>query len=51
MNLDKLKGHIPDSVIAEIPLIMEKFGINTPLRLAHFLGQAGHESGNFKLVK
>ena len=51
MNLDRLKGHIPDSVIAEIPLIMEKFGINTPLRLAHFLGQAGHESGNFRLVK
>lgn len=51
MNLQKLKGHIPDSVLAEIPLVMEKFGINTPYRLAHFLGQAGHESGNFKLVK
>lgn len=50
MNLEKLKGHIPDSVFNEIPLIMEKFGINTPYRLAHFLGQSGHESGNFKLV-
>jgi putative chitinase len=50
MNLDKLKGHIPDSVIAQIPGVMEKFQINTPLRLAHFLSQCGHESGGFKLV-
>jgi putative chitinase len=50
MNLDKLKGHIPDSVIAQIPGVMEKFQINTPLRLAHFLSQCGHESGGFKAV-
>ena len=51
MNLDKLKGHVPDSVIAQLPDTMAKFEINTPLRLAHFLAQAGHESGNFRLVK
>jgi len=50
MNLDKLKGHIPDTVIAQIPGVMEKFQINTPLRLAHFLSQCGHESGGFKAV-
>jgi putative chitinase len=50
MNLDKLKGHIPDSVIAQIPGIQAKFEINTPLRLAHFLAQAGHESGGFRAV-
>ena len=48
MNLEKLKGHIPDEVIAQIPGVQEKFAINTPLRLAHFLAQTGHESGGFK---
>ena len=50
MNLDKLKGHIPDTVIAMLPDTIAKFELNTPLRLAHFLAQAGHESGGFKLV-
>lgn len=50
MDLNKLKGHIPDSVITQIPEIQEKFNINTVLRLAHFLSQAGHESGGFKVV-
>jgi len=50
MNISKLKGHVPDSVIAMLPDTMAKFELNTPLRLAHFLAQAGHESGGFKAV-
>jgi len=50
LNLAALKGHIPDSVIAQIPDTAKKFGITTNLRLAHFLSQCGHESGGFKAV-
>ena len=51
LNLAKLKGHIPDNVIAMIPDTAAKFGINTPLRLAHFLAQCGHESGGFRATQ
>ena len=49
-KLEKLKGHIPDSVIAQISDTAAKFGITNTLRLAHFLSQCGHESGGFKAV-
>jgi putative chitinase len=51
LNLERLKGHIPDAVIKQIPDTAAKFQINTPLRLAHFLAQCGHESGGFRLTK
>ena len=51
LKLEKLKGHIPDGVIAMIPDTAQKFQINTPLRLAHFLAQCGHESGGFKATQ
>jgi putative chitinase len=51
LKLEGLRGHIPDAVIAQIPDTAAKFEINTPLRLAHFLAQCGHESGGFRLTK
>lgn len=50
MDINKLKGAVPDEVLTQIPGVMEKFQINTPLRLCHFLAQCAHESGNFKVV-
>ncbi len=51
LNLEKLRGHIPEAVIAQIPDTAKKFEINTPLRLAHFLAQCGHESGGFRATQ
>lgn len=50
LNIEKLRGHVPDAVLAQIPGTAAKFNITNNLRLAHFLAQCGHESGGFKAV-
>jgi putative chitinase len=51
INIEKLRGHIPDNVLQQLPETMKRFEINTPLRLAHFLSQCGHESAGFKVTQ
>lgn len=51
LKIDNLKGHIPENVISLIPDTVDKFKINTPLRLAHFLSQCSHESNHFKVTQ
>lgn len=50
LNINKLKGHIPDSVLSQIDETAKKFNITSNLRLAHFLSQCSHESGNFTIT-
>jgi putative chitinase len=51
MDLTRLQGLIPAGVIEQIPEVITRFQINTPVRLAHFLAQCGHESGGFVHVR
>ena len=51
LNIEKLKGHIPDAVLAQIPETAAKFKIDTPLKLTHFLAQCGHESGGWTVFE
>ena len=37
MDINKLKGHVPDGVIGQIPSVMSTFKIDSALRLSHFL--------------
>jgi len=49
MELNKLHGLIPGSILAILPNAFARYQINTNLRAAHFLAQVGHESGNFAI--
>jgi putative chitinase len=50
MNLNKLSSSIPTTAFTHMVSIVDKYDISSPLRLAHFMAQVAHESGNFSLV-
>lgn len=51
VELAKLKKALPADVLEQLPEVIEPFNINNKLRLAHFLAQCAHESGNFKVTR
>lgn len=51
LNITNLKGTIPDSVYNKLPDLVEKYEINTVLRMSHFLSQCSHESLGFKVTE
>ena len=51
MQLSKLQNKIPAAVLTQLPDVINKFNISNSLRLAHFIAQCAHESGNFTLVR
>ena len=55
LTLDQLKQMVKNPHIdhwyAVLEQLLDDYEINTPLRVAHFIAQCAHESGNFVFIK
>lgn len=51
MNYQNLSQKVNPFVMLELKTIVDKFNISNNLRLAHFLSQCSHESGDFSVLK
>ena len=50
MNTSSLAAKLPPTASLHMASVVEKYKITNPLRLAHFMSQIAHESGNFKFT-
>lgn len=50
MLTQKLKLKLPTKVLSELPEVIDTFKIDSVNKLANFLAQCAHESGNFKFT-
>jgi len=50
MNTSKLASKLPSNASTHMVNVVTKYNITNPLRLAHFMSQIAHESGDFKFV-
>ena len=58
LTKEQLKAMLPyakdsniDKYLSPLNITLDKFGINTPKRIAAFIAQLAHESGSFKYVE
>lgn len=51
MNTANLASKIPSAASAFMLDVIARYSITQPLRLAHFMSQIAHESGNFSAVR